>query len=396
MKHFQILKRSWDILWAYKALWVFGIILALTTASASSGGSSGGGGGGGGSSFLLPSQAEVAQGVERLHAGLARLSAQASQPGQMEPWQVALLVAGGLLAVALSVLFTIGRFVSYTAHIRMVDLYEDDGVKLTWRQGFKLGWSKAAWRTFLISLLIGLAGFLVFGGLFVLAALPWVIGNLLGDAALVIGILLSVGVGIFVLFLAILAALLVSLLLEPVGRVCVLEDRGVFDSLRQGVRLVKAHLVDVGLMWLLTIGVRILAGFVLVPLSLFVAILALLLGGGLGGLDHSLLDQGLNIFPENPSLRTSRPHLGQINPQFAGIGANRGGGMKRGGRRIRFPRAPYGGRIGPCLIPPGGIGLVYARGPHPCKPSRCRHPAEARRGAPAPRDRHDRGRAALR
>lgn len=289
MKHFQILKRSWDILWSYKALWVFGIILALTTASASSGGSGGGGrGGSGGSSFLLPSQAEVAQGVETLHSGLARLSAQASVGGQMEPWQVALLIAGGLLAIALSVLFTIGRFVSYTALIRMVDLYEDDGVKLTWRQGFKLGWSKAAWRTFLISLLIGLAGFLVFGGLFVLAALPWVIGQMLGDAALVVGIILSVGVGIFVLFLAILAALLVSLLLETVGRVCVLEDRGVFDALRQGVRLVNAHLLDAGLMWLLTLGVRILAGFVLVPLSLFFGILALLVGGGLGGVVYLL------------------------------------------------------------------------------------------------------------
>ena len=73
MKHFQILKRSWDILWSYKVLWIFGIILALTTASASSSGSQGGGAaGGGGSSYFLPSQADVAQGVETLRGGLAR------------------------------------------------------------------------------------------------------------------------------------------------------------------------------------------------------------------------------------------------------------------------------------------------------------------------------------
>jgi len=44
MKHAQILKRSWEILWSYKALWIFGIILALTTASGGGGGGNGGSG----------------------------------------------------------------------------------------------------------------------------------------------------------------------------------------------------------------------------------------------------------------------------------------------------------------------------------------------------------------
>ena len=33
MSHKNVLKRAWEILWQYKALWVFGLILALTTAS---------------------------------------------------------------------------------------------------------------------------------------------------------------------------------------------------------------------------------------------------------------------------------------------------------------------------------------------------------------------------
>ena len=32
MDHIKILKRAWEITWRYPALWVFGIILALTTA----------------------------------------------------------------------------------------------------------------------------------------------------------------------------------------------------------------------------------------------------------------------------------------------------------------------------------------------------------------------------
>ena len=33
MSHKNVLKRAWEILWQYKALWVFGLVLALTTAS---------------------------------------------------------------------------------------------------------------------------------------------------------------------------------------------------------------------------------------------------------------------------------------------------------------------------------------------------------------------------
>ncbi len=29
MKHSEILKRAWKILWDYKALWIFGVILAI-------------------------------------------------------------------------------------------------------------------------------------------------------------------------------------------------------------------------------------------------------------------------------------------------------------------------------------------------------------------------------
>ncbi len=41
----KILKRAWHILWNYRVLWIFGILLAITGA-----GRGGGGNGGGGSS----------------------------------------------------------------------------------------------------------------------------------------------------------------------------------------------------------------------------------------------------------------------------------------------------------------------------------------------------------
>jgi hypothetical protein len=284
MKHSQILKRSWDILWSYKALWVFGIILALTTSSGrGGGGNGGGGGGGGGSSFLIWSHHEIAQTWNDIGHSLARL-AQASQPGDLEPWMIALIVVGSLVGAVVGVIFTIGHFVSQVALIRMVDRHEENDEKLTWQQGFKLGWSKAAWRLFLISFLIGLAGFLAFTLLFGLAALPAIFGSLAGDAWMAIGIVLTVGLALPVTLLVVCAVILVSLILEPIRRVCVLEGRGVIDSLREGWLMVRTNLKDVGLMWLITVGIRLGVSVVLIPLVVILIGLALLLGGGLGGL----------------------------------------------------------------------------------------------------------------
>jgi hypothetical protein len=57
MDHFKILKRAYGITWNYRVLWVFGILLALTTASPQGPGSpsdGSGGGGGNGSGGILP------------------------------------------------------------------------------------------------------------------------------------------------------------------------------------------------------------------------------------------------------------------------------------------------------------------------------------------------------
>jgi hypothetical protein len=284
MNHLHILKRSWTILWSYKALWVFGILLALTTASGYNGGGGGSSaGGGGGSSFLFPSQPQLAQPWSDLSHHLSRLSLSA-QSAHLDPWAIALIILGSLLALALAILLTIARYVSQVALIRMVDIHEDTAEKLTWRQGFRLGWCKAAWRLFLISFFIGLAAFLIFTLLFGLAALPVIFGSLADNGLQAVGILITIGLALPVLLLAILTAVLVSLVMETVRRACVLEDLGVGASLRRGLRLVRQHFTHIGLMWLLTLGIRLGLALALIPLVFIVGGLALLLGGLLGGL----------------------------------------------------------------------------------------------------------------
>ena len=53
--------------------------------------------------------------------------------------------------------------------MRMVDTHEQNGTKMKFKEGWKLGWNRRAWRIFLVDLLIGTPAFgvvvLLMGGL---------------------------------------------------------------------------------------------------------------------------------------------------------------------------------------------------------------------------------------
>ena len=61
-----------------------------------------------------------------------------------------------LVMMVVGIVLAIARYVSETAVIRMVDEYETSGNKMTVRQGFRIGWSRTAWRLFLINLIVNL------------------------------------------------------------------------------------------------------------------------------------------------------------------------------------------------------------------------------------------------
>ena len=48
------------------------------------------------------------------------------------------------------------RYVSETAVIRMVDDYEQSGAKVGFKQGWRMGWTRRAFRLWLIDLVISL------------------------------------------------------------------------------------------------------------------------------------------------------------------------------------------------------------------------------------------------
>ncbi len=261
MDHVQVLKRAWHIVWRYRALWVFGFILALTT----SGGSGGGGGANTGAQYSFD---------------------------RIPPGAVSTLVTIGIVLACLIVLLiivgAIARYVAETALLRMVDDHEETGQKHSVRQGFRMGWSRSAFRLFLIDLVIGLPVAVAFILLFLLAAAPLLLWATESTAAGAMGTALTFGLGLLVILLAIVVAVILSVLKPFFRRVCVLEGLGVTESIRQGYAMVRHNLRDVGLMWLITFGLSIGWAILMIPIVLVL----LAVSGALGGVS-ALLAGGL-------------------------------------------------------------------------------------------------------
>ena len=265
MNHIEVLKRAWHTVWRYRALWVFGFILALTT---------GGGGGGGGGS-----------GSTNWGYSLDRLPPRAANT------LLAIGIGVACLVVLLIIVAAIARYVAETALIRMVDHHEETGQKRSVRQGFRLGWSRRAFYLFLIDLVIGLPVAVVFILLFLLAAAPMLLWATESTAAGAVGTATTIGLGLLVILLAIVVTVILSVLKPFFRRVCVLEQAGVTEAIRRGYALVRLNLKDVGIMWLITLGLHIAWVILMIPVVLLLLVasgalsgLLALLAGGLTGL----------------------------------------------------------------------------------------------------------------
>ncbi|MFN2272890.1 MAG: hypothetical protein ACK2US_18760 [Anaerolineae bacterium] len=317
MDHIKILKRAFKITWDYKVLWIFGIILALTVASA---GNPNNPSSPDNQVQYVEDEAELPDTIE-LPGG--RVIDVPKTPEEFEAARstltaigTAVLVMCGVcccLFVVWIVAWTVLRWVAETALIRLVDDYEETGEKRSIREGFRMGWSQASLRLFLIDLLFFLAGLVIFILVLILMAAPVALSVwMFTQEVIVLGVIFSViAAGVFFLsiFLGIIAGWAVEFVKPFFYRACVLENLGVGESLLRGLDIVKRHFAwDVVIMWLLVIGLNIawivaslIVGFVLFFVALFLAaipfvvvfglvslifdwIVGLVVGGLVGGL----------------------------------------------------------------------------------------------------------------
>jgi hypothetical protein len=237
------LKRAWEITWRYPALWIFGAILALTT---------------GGASWSL-FRGDEDNGFQYTFGNEDLFHFRAEQLLTSEIISIVIAIGIGIVCVILLMIIatTVARYVAETALIRMVDEYEKTGERQGARQGLRMGWSRSAWRLFLIKLLISLPTTVAFILLFLIALAPtllWITGN---AAAGVTGTLTALGLFLPLLFLLIVVTTALNVLIRFFWRTCALEAQGVLESIRQGFGVVRRHLGDVVVMWLITLGVRI-------------------------------------------------------------------------------------------------------------------------------------------
>jgi hypothetical protein len=242
----------------YRALWVFGIILALVT-----------GGGGGGGQYVLSGEDFSPGGqfhIEQISPGVVNST-------------TAIAVGLACAVVVLLIATLVARYVAETALIRMVADYEETGQKHNVRQGFRMGWSRAALRLFLIDLLTTLPVVLAFILLFLVAAAPLLLWTTESTAAGAIGTAATVGLGLLVLLLAIVVGVGLSVLMRFFRRVCVLEQTGVMESIRRGYSIARQHLKNVAIMWLITLGLGIAWAILMIPVVLLLVAIGVVLGG---------------------------------------------------------------------------------------------------------------------
>jgi len=275
----KILKRSWTILWSYRALWVFGLILALAGAGAQ-----------GNNSMDFSDSNQNPQHDQQLPEDMRAAFEEARQEFQKlvdegpseigitdAEWNALLWIAVifFLFSIVLGIVTAVARYVSETAVIRMVDQYEASGTKMTVREGFRTGWSRASWHLFLINLLTHLPlillmlVFIIIGGMLLSIQLS---GGEMPDGPVII--VTVIGVFLMVSVVAIVSILL-GLLRNFFWRVAALENAGVRESLRRGFQMAREQWKNVGIMWLVMIGlgiawaiVSVIAVIVLLPVVL--------------------------------------------------------------------------------------------------------------------------------
>lgn len=260
MNYSHLINRAFQITWRHKVLWIFGILLALT-----SGGSGGGGGGSGGNGSMpsLPSQFPVLG------------------PAEWQMISALILVCCCIFLVAI-VIGTIVRYVARAALYRAVDQIEEMGVAPKWREAFRLGWSNRSFRMWLLDLIVGIPFFIVAMMLLLLGATPLLLLTVDNSAAKALGVIAAIGLELLILLLIMVAASALGLLGQFWSREIALADRSVGQALAMGYAVVRSRLKDSALTWLMLFGLGLAYGMASIVLVFILVGIGLAVGFGIG------------------------------------------------------------------------------------------------------------------
>ena len=276
MDHFKIIRRALETTWRYRALWLFGVLLALTSRSGGNGG-----GGGGGGNVTVPGPENNFPGIDV-----------AGPPVWVILAIIGVIVAFVFLFVIVSVIV---RYLSENALIKMVDEHEETGTKVGVGGGLRMAWSWSAGRFFLIDLVVFLPIIVLFILGLLVGASPLLLWITQRQALGIVGTIMAIGLILLVVLFFVAVFIIIGLLRHFFLRAAALEDLGVLQAIREGFGLVRRHVVDVVLMGLIMFGMGIGFTIVTIPVIIALVILGAVAGGApallLGGL-ASLVFEG--------------------------------------------------------------------------------------------------------
>jgi hypothetical protein len=311
-----LIKNAWKILWRYKVLWVFALLLALSGGAGNFGSSGGGGGGTSSWTADMPSQrgdwfsphwsynfddANAPQWLKEAGTWFQQtvepMFATEAQAIRTAFIFVAIIIGISLL---IGLLLALVRYPSETAVMRLVDEHHHSGNRVKFKEGWKLGWTNRAWKLFLVDLLIGAPAFTIIISLVaVLGLLIWrmaEVSSMHVPAGAIIGVIF---IGLFFLLFFLFMAL-VSLLRQYVARYVTLEGAGVGEAFKRGWQMFKNKFWGTVVLGLVQIGLGIAFGialmitfFLLIPAYAIMALPGALVAALPGALAYVLADLSL-------------------------------------------------------------------------------------------------------
>ena len=282
----KILKRAWHILWNYKILWIFGILLALTVGGGDVGR------GGSGYRFNVPSRGNdgFVPGTYQPGPFLRELGAWVEKnvvplfehPAKYVSTLIWIGVALLLLIIITSVIFAILRYVSEAAVIRMVDEYEQTGAKVGFKAGWKMGWTRRAFRMWVIDLVINLPVILFVMLLIGLGVLFFFSARGGYTIPSVGGKIAAIGCMFLFLFALIILMVFLNLLRQFFVRVAAIENASIGESFQRGWQIFKQNWKSAALMWLIMLGIGI--GYAIASVFIVIVLIPVFVITGLAGL----------------------------------------------------------------------------------------------------------------
>ncbi|RME84088.1 MAG: hypothetical protein D6775_06470 [Caldilineae bacterium] len=199
----------------------------------------------------------------------------------------ALVVLCGL-GLILLVVSQIIRYVLQAGIYRSLYRLHTEGAEPTIAAGFREGWHRRTWRLVAQNWLVAVPFIIVALVLLALAAAPLLLNLTESKGLNVLGIVMAIGLFMGWLGFLLVVGMILSVLQQFWWRLAVIADQTTFTAMRNGWRLVRQNLGDIGIMWLLLVGINILVMVVSFPVILVLGGVTAAVAGGPGYLIYSL------------------------------------------------------------------------------------------------------------